>query len=113
MKKSVANFLLTAATIGATPAWAQDFSQPPASPPATATSAAEEGGIGDIVVTARRREESAQTVPIAITALSGEFLQKRAVADLTDLNSYVPSLRVSNFNTPVKLTVAVRGQRQS
>lgn len=69
--------------------------------------------MNDIIVTARRREETNQTVPIAITALSGDFLENKGIAQLTDLNAYVPSFQVSNFNTPVKLTVAIRGQRQS
>jgi len=51
----------------AAPAAAQDMQVPQ---PATADT----GGLDDIVVTATRREESLQRVPIAITALSGDRL---------------------------------------
>ncbi|MCK9541460.1 MAG: TonB-dependent receptor [Novosphingobium sp.] len=49
-------------------------------------------GTGDIVVTARRREESLQNVPIAITALDSEALQKGAVRQTADLQFITPGL---------------------
>jgi iron complex outermembrane receptor protein len=47
----------------------------------------------EIVVTARRREERAQDVPLAVTALSAE-LQRPTVRDLSDLNAYAPNVRI-------------------
>jgi len=49
----------------------------------------------EIVVTARRREENAQSVPIAITAFSNEMLEQQNIKTEQDLNGLVPSLLVS------------------
>src|SRR3546814_17867495 len=43
------------------------------------------GGIQDIVVTAQKRAENVQDIPIAINALGGEALAERRIADPTDL----------------------------
>jgi iron complex outermembrane receptor protein len=78
----------TAATIalaGAQPARAQS-DQPAASAGP---------GLEEIVVTARRREERLQTVPIAITAFTQVELEQKHVEQLRDLSKVVPSLAVS------------------
>ena len=50
------------------------------------------GGIADIVVTAQRRSESLQNVPIAITALSSENLAAQGINDIQSLQISTPSL---------------------
>ena len=55
--------------------------------PALAASAV----IEEVVVTARKQEESAQDVPIAITALTAE-LENSSVRNLTDVNGYSPNV---------------------
>ncbi|WP_029936073.1 TonB-dependent receptor [Sphingomonas sp. UNC305MFCol5.2] len=47
----------------------------------------------DIVVTARRREESLQDTPVAITALSAEMLEERQIVQTQDLERITPSLQ--------------------
>ncbi len=55
--------------------------------------------IQDIVVTATRMGETAlQSTPIAVSVLSGEDLQDRGVRDVQDLDTYVPSLQVSDLS---------------
>ena len=56
--------------------------------------APEEGAqvIEEITVTARRREETVQEVPIPVTALGGEALRDRAADDLTDLTRLTPNM---------------------
>ena len=49
--------------------------------------------IEEVVVTARKQEESAQDVPIAITALVAE-LENSSVRNLTDVNGYIRGLGV-------------------
>jgi iron complex outermembrane recepter protein len=45
----------------------------------------------DIVVTARRREESLIDVPIAVSAFSGEALEQRGALDITDVGAITPN----------------------
>jgi len=54
----------------------------------------EEGGLHDIVVTAQKREQNVQDVPIAVTAISGDTLQANRVTDVTDLSSLAPGVTV-------------------
>jgi len=60
--------------------------------PATTASAEAESGIGDIIVTAQRRETRLQDTPIAITALSADNLSQRGVTTVNDLAATVPNL---------------------
>lgn len=53
-----------------------------------------DAGIDDIIVTAQRREQSAQDVGIAISVLSGDELSRRGVASVNDLQFQTPSLEV-------------------
>ncbi|BDD65522.1 ligand-gated channel [Sphingobium sp. TA15] len=57
-------------------------------------------GLEDIVVTANRRSERAQDVPMAISTMSNAALEQRGVASTTDLQQVVPSL---TFNYPVNV----------
>lgn len=50
--------------------------------------------LDEIVVTARRTEENAQTVPIALTAVSQETLERKDVRSVIDLNLTVPGLNI-------------------
>jgi iron complex outermembrane receptor protein len=50
------------------------------------------GAVEDIVVTAQRRRERAQDVPIAITAFSAETLAARGIASTLDVTQFVPNL---------------------
>jgi iron complex outermembrane recepter protein len=52
------------------------------------------GGLEEIVVTAQRREESAQNVGIAMSVLSGQSLADKSIAYINDLQNAVPSLQV-------------------
>ena len=51
-------------------------------------------GIEEVIVTARKREESAQDVPVAITAITKE-LQNSTIRDLTDLNGFAPNVQIA------------------
>ncbi len=77
---------------------------------AASASAAE----GEIVVTARRREESLQDVPLAVTALSGQDLQDQNISRIENLTRVAPSLVIApslgRANVP---TFSIRGQRQN
>lgn len=53
-----------------------------------------DGGIGDIVVTARRTEERAQRVPVSLTAFTQDTIREKAINTATDLQNFTPSLTV-------------------
>ncbi|PMW08665.1 TonB-dependent receptor, partial [Pseudomonas sp. GW456-11-11-14-TSB2] len=52
-------------------------------------------GLEEITVTARKRKESLQETPIAISAFSGNALEQRQVSSVTGLDRVVPNLVVS------------------
>ncbi len=54
----------------------------------------------EIIVTAQKREQSAQDVPIALSAFSGSFLETIAADNLTDLSAYTPGLEISGVTQP-------------
>jgi iron complex outermembrane receptor protein len=64
----------------------------------SAQPAASGGGLEEIVVTARRKEERAQAVPIAMTNFSQKDLEQKRILQLSDLARNVPSL-ASNQNS--------------
>ncbi|HEX7819711.1 MAG TPA: TonB-dependent receptor [Sphingobium sp.] len=53
-----------------------------------------DSGIEEIIVTAQKREQSVQDVPIAITALTGDALQANRVMSVNDLSGLAPGLSV-------------------
>ncbi|RMH89469.1 TonB-dependent receptor [Lysobacter pythonis] len=61
-----------------------------------------------ITVTAQKREQQVQEVPIAMTAYSGEFIQKLGVSGLGDLAGYVPGLQVQE-QSPNNPGFVIRG----
>lgn len=88
----------TATILLPTTAFAQD---------AQASAAEETGGIADIVVTAQRREENLQDVPLSITAITGEELRNSDIRDITRLEQTVPGLRIARSGAASR--PAIRG----
>lgn len=67
-----------------------------------------EGGLEEIVVTAQKRVESLQVVPIAVTAISGDALQNMQAFDVADLATRAPSLLFQQ-STTVNQELSIRG----
>ncbi|MFC3432191.1 MULTISPECIES: TonB-dependent receptor [unclassified Sphingobium] len=66
---------------------------------------------GDIVVTARRRSERLQDVPLSVTAFSPEALSESRIVGRTDLANYTPSLITITGGYPSEFAFfALRGQ---
>ena len=78
----------------AAPAIAQETEQPPETTGAAAAQAVEETSrtLGTIVVTAQKREQSLNEVPMSITALSGDQMLARGVTDIESLVKFTPGL---------------------
>ncbi|WP_435198711.1 TonB-dependent receptor [Qipengyuania sp. 902] len=95
------------ATLIATPAVAQDIDDEVALDD-------DQGAIDNvIVVTARRRVERITDVPLAVTAISGEELEKRGTQDLTQIAQEVPNVTLEvSRGTNTTLSAFVRGVGQ-
>ena len=65
---------------------------------------------GDIVVTARRRDEALSTVPAAITAFNAEQLIERGIRTDSDLQLAAPGLTIRQTQGNNSLTYSIRGQ---
>jgi len=81
---------------------------------APAAPAVSAGSLEDIVVTARRRSENLQNVPLSVTALSADSIQALDITNLEDLNSFVPNMKISAGRaTSSTINVYIRGVGQS
>jgi iron complex outermembrane receptor protein len=64
-----------------------------------------------VVVTARRRSENLQKVPVAVTVLSGASINEQKIVAPEDLNSKVPSLSIASDSTTRDSSIyTIRGQ---
>lgn len=94
----IRHFLMASSVLAmATPAFAQegDLQQ--------------EAGLNDIVVTAQRREESLQSVPVAVTAFGTEQLEQLRITNVRRLDALAPGLQVTTRGQQSSVTVAIRG----
>lgn len=64
--------------------------------------------LGDVIVTAQRREQSLQEVPITISVVSSATLEALAADDIGDISAFVPGLSVSN-SSPTQARYSIRG----
>ena len=82
--------------------------------PVAADFAIAQQGIEDIVVTARKREESLQSVPVSVTSLSTKDLEEQRITAPTDLGKLTPSLRIVNSSSSANSAqIILRGQAAS
>jgi iron complex outermembrane recepter protein len=88
----------SAAFMATTPVWAQGAAE---------ADEADDGGITEIVVTAQRREESLQKVPLSVTAITGAELRNSDTRDITRLEQAVPGLRIARSGPSAR--PAIRG----
>ncbi len=76
--------------------------QEPAAPPAARA-------LEEIVVTARKREESLQRVPVAVSVVNQEVLQNGAANDLSKVGELVPQVSMSQGGSGTGAVITVRG----
>ena len=127
MRSMFLNSLKVGSAVAALAAASPLYAQPPASDPPAAPQS-EEGQAAaanaatddheatsdtDIVVTARRRAESLQDVPIAVTAYTGEALERQGALDITALSDTTPNVTFeTSRGTNTTLTAFIRGVGQ-
>ena len=68
------------------------FAEPAAAVSSATESAPQDATVGELVVTAFKRQSSVQKMPASITAISGDTLAKTGVDDVRDLSKVVPNL---------------------
>lgn len=90
-KPLVSAILVCGMSVGA---WAQGEAQPV---------------LEEVVVTARKRAESIQDVPISISAFSGNFLKESSVNDLQQLATYSPNFYMSKSSQVANQRIIIRG----
>ncbi len=66
------------------------------------------GGLEEVVVTAQRREQAVQDVPITLQVVSTDLIDDIAAEDMGDLNGFVPGLVISS-DSPTQPRYAIRG----
>ncbi|OWK30528.1 TonB-dependent receptor [Sphingomonas mucosissima] len=124
LRYSASVFALSVAMLSASAALAQDAAS--ATPPsqaelgsdgATSASAAaperspqaEGAGSGDIIVTAQKREQRLQDVPIVVSVLNQQQLNDAGVRDVKDLQTITPGLNVTSSTSPAQTSIRIRG----
>jgi outer membrane receptor for ferrienterochelin and colicin len=65
--------------------------------------------IEEIIVTTRRREENLQEVPIAVTAIDAQTIQRQNITDLFDVAKLDPSVQMDTSFTPADTRITIRG----
>jgi iron complex outermembrane receptor protein len=92
--------ILVAATFPATSAFAQAGPAP-------------SDDLGEIIVTAQKREQNIQDVGIAITALGNDQLKRAGIMDSDTLAAMVPNLQITNFGSQGIAIFTIRGVNQN
>ncbi len=70
----------------------------------------DESGLSEITVTARKRVEDVQDVPIAVTGLSGDAIEKRFVPDVRAIAKYIPNVQLGQVQfSGATLSASIRG----
>ena len=96
--------MLCAAT---TPAYA--FAQDAAAPADAGTAVDDTDYGNDIIVTASKRSQTLQDTPVAVSVTSAAQLEDAQIRDLIDLQTAVPSLRVSQLQSSANTNFIIRG----
>jgi iron complex outermembrane receptor protein len=83
----VCTVLMLGTAVGACPVFAQQAAPPP-------RDSAQPNELEDIVVTAQKREQSLQTVPISVSVMTAETIQANRIENVKDLSALAPNLVV-------------------
>lgn len=63
----------------------------------------------EIIVTATKRATTLQDTPVAVSVTSGDLIEKAQILDIKDLQSVVPTFRVSQLQNSANTTLTIRG----
>ncbi len=71
--------------------------------------AADDAALTEIIVTSAKRQQTLQDIPVAVTVTTADTLAKAQIHDILDLQSIVPSLRVTQQQTSTQTNILIRG----
>ena len=94
LQHGVALVLAVSGVIAAGSSWAQTASQP---------------ALAEIIVTAQKRDQNIQDVPISVIALSAQQLKNAGVTDIKDMQVLTPGLTVTSTTNESSTTARIRG----
>ncbi|WP_336969099.1 TonB-dependent receptor [Sphingobium aromaticiconvertens] len=98
---------LALAVFGGVPGLATTARAADAMPQASGTS--DNAQVMEIIVTAQRREESLQRVPVAVTAISSQQIEQLRVTSVRSLGGIAPSLQINTQGQQSNPTIIIRG----
>ncbi|KKI20254.1 hypothetical protein XM50_05925 [Sphingomonas sp. Ag1] len=64
---------------------------------------------GEIIVTAQKREQRLQDVPVVVSVLNQQQLENAGVRDVKDLQTITPGLNVTSSTSPAQTSIRIRG----
>jgi iron complex outermembrane receptor protein len=79
------------------------------SAPAFAQTASDSISLETVVVTAQKRSENVQNVPLAVSVVTARQLESAGVKEFTDVSRVAPSLTIRQADQPINASVALRG----
>ena len=106
MRKILVAGVVTLEIMASGTAGAQQAAEAPTS---TATDTPVEKALERITITAAKREQTLRDVPISVAVTNAETLEKARIVDLIDLQSVVPSLKITQFNAVGQTNFIIRG----
>ena len=69
----------------------------------------QENSVEEVIVTATKTEKTLQEVPVAVSVVTSETIDKANVMDIFDLKSVVPSLDARQYQSTINSTFFIRG----
>ncbi len=98
MRNLLAATALTSLSLFTAPAFAQDAAEPSSA------------GIGDIIVTAQKRSENIQNVPIAISAVNSRYLEARGITSIDAIGAIAPNVKIERAPSNKLISqISIRG----
>jgi iron complex outermembrane recepter protein len=116
LSRSFGHLVLSLAAVLTLDLSAHAQSTPPSTPtdPQDPTAQSSKPAGEEIIVTARKREEDVQEVPVAVTVVTSDELEEAATADISELQTQVPNLAIyQGRNQSTTLTAFLRGIGQA
>ena len=94
-----------------TPSYAQDAESvaPESTTPGNADELAQPEGIVDIIVTARKRADNVQDIPLAVTALNSSLIERANITEAGDIQRFVPNLTFRDDFSASQKNFVIRG----